>query len=150
MWTPALVAFLHFAAAFGLVGTLVFEWISFNPTPTLAEARRLAAADRWYGISAVVLLIAGFARAVWFEKGWAYYQHNPVFHLKLGLFIAIGLVSIAPTVAYIRWGKELRAGRAPAVSAAQHRRVRLCLNLQMLLLVPLVLSASLMAHGVGA
>ncbi|WP_077035739.1 DUF2214 family protein [Pelomonas sp. KK5] len=150
MWTPALVAFAHFLAAFGLVGTLVFEWLTFSPAPTLREAKRLATADRWYGISAVVLLVAGFVRAAHFEKGWAYYQHNPFFHAKLGLFVLIGLLSIVPTVRYIKWGAELKAGRAPVVTEAQYRRTRLCLNLQMILLPLLVLCASLMAHGIGA
>jgi putative membrane protein len=146
----SLVAFAHFAAVFGIVSTLVFEWLSFTPQPTLAEARRLALADRWYGISAVALLVAGFLRALWFEKGIAYYQANPFFAIKLMLFLAMGLLSIVPTVRFIRWRGELKAGRAPTVSAGQYRRVALCLRLQMLLLPLVALCASLMAHGVGA
>jgi putative membrane protein len=155
LWEPvmlisSLVAFVHFAAVFGIVATLVFEWLTLTPQPTLAEARRLARADRWYGISAVVLLVAGFVRAYWFEKGIAYYQANPFFAIKLGLFLAMGLLSIVPTVRFIRWGAELKAGRAPAVSAGQYRRVALCLRLQLLLLPLVALCASLMAHGIGA
>lgn len=150
MLNSSLIAFAHFAAAFGLVGALVFEFFTFSRHPTVAEARRLASVDRLYGLSAVALLIAGFVRATQFEKGWAYYNANPVFHAKLGLFIVIGLLSIVPTVAFIRWGKDLQAGKAPQMTDAQHGRVRLCLNLQIALLVPLVLCASLMAHGFGA
>ena len=146
----SLVAFAHFIAVFGIVGTLVFEWLTFSAKPTLQEARRLAMADRWYGISAGVLLAAGFARAVYFEKGWAYYQHNPVFHAKIGLFLAMGLLSILPTVRFIRWGKELKAGQAPVVTPAQFQSVRLTLRLQMVLLAVVALCASLMAHGIGA
>lgn len=150
MLNSSLIAFAHFAAAFGIVGALAFEFFTFNRHPTLAEARRLANVDRLYGLSAVALLIFGFARAYHFEKGWAYYGANPVFHAKIGLFILIGLLSIAPTVAFIRWGKDLKAGNAPQMTDAQHARVRLCLNLQIALLVPLALCASLMAHGFGA
>lgn len=150
MWTAALVAYAHFIAAFVLVATLVYEWASFGRTPTLQEARRLAMADRFYGLSAGLLLAAGFVRAVYFEKGWSYYQHSGMFHAKLGLFIVIGLLSIVPTVQFIQWGKELKAGRAPVMSEAQHRRVRLCLNLQMLLLPLVALFASLMAKGIGS
>ncbi len=150
MWIPSLIAFLHFVAVFGIVATLVFEWLTFSAKPTLLEARRLANADRWYGISAGVLLIAGFVRAVYFEKGWAYYQANPFFHAKLGLFLAMGLLSIVPTVRFIKWGKELKAGQAPVVTEAQFRQTRLALRLQMLMLPVLALCASLMAHGVAA
>lgn len=149
MLINALLAFAHFAAAFGVVATLVFEWLTFSRTPTLQQARQIALADRWYGISAVALLIAGFARACYFEKGWAYYQASPFFRAKLALFLAIGLLSIIPTVRFIRWGAELKAGRAPVVSEEQYRRVALSLRLQLLLLVPLVLCASLMAKGLG-
>ena len=146
----SLVAFLHFLAVFGIVGTLVFEWLTFSAKPTLQEARRLAMADRFYGISAGVLLIAGFLRAVYFEKGWAYYQANPVFHAKLGLFIAMGLLSIVPTVRFIKWGKAVKAGQAPVITEAQFKVVRLTLRLQMLILPLVALCASLMAHGIGA
>lgn len=150
MPTSSLVAFAHFVAVFGLVGTLVFEWLTFSRTPTLREARRLALADRFYGLSAAALLIAGFARAYGFEKGMAYYMANPFFQIKLGLFLAMGLLSIIPTLRFIRWGAALRAGQAPVLSEAEYRRTALALRLQMLLLPLVALCASLMAHGVGA
>src|SRR6478752_2493436 len=106
MLIASFVAFAHFAAIFGIVATLVFEWLTFGPAPSLREAQRLALADRWYGISAVVLLVAGFLRANYFEKGMAYYQANPFFVIKLGLFLAMGLLSIIPTVRFIRWRAE--------------------------------------------
>ena len=150
MLVSSLVAYLHFAAAFGIAATLFFEWFTFSKTPTVQEARRLALADRWYGISAVVLLLAGFTRAYAYEKGFAFYLANPFFHLKLTLFVLMGLSSIYPTIRFLRWKPELSAGRAPAVSEAQHKLIARCLGLQMLLLAGLLLSASLMAHGVGS
>ncbi|MDN3919075.1 DUF2214 family protein [Roseateles violae] len=150
MLNSSLIAFAHFAAVFGIVATLVFEWLTFSPAPTLAEARRLAAADRWYGISAMLLLVAGFVRAYGFEKGLGYYQANLFFQIKLGLFLAMGLLSIVPTLRFLRWRPELKAGRAPALSDSQYRQVALCLRLQMLMLPLVALCASLMAHGFGA
>ncbi|MEO8154512.1 MAG: DUF2214 family protein [Rhizobacter sp.] len=150
MLASSLAAYLHFVAAFGIVATLFFEWFTFSATPTLQEARRLALADRWYGIFAVLMLVAGFTRAIEFEKGWSYYLHNPVFHLKLSLFIAIGLLSIYPTIRFLRWSPDIKAGRVPQVSDAQYTLISRLLGIQMLLLACLLLSASLMAHGVGA
>jgi putative membrane protein len=140
MVLASLVAFLHFAAAFGVVAALVFEWLTFSRTPTVDEARRLASVDRWYGLSAMVLLVVGFTRAYHFEKGWAFYLHSPFFHAKVGLFVLIGLLSILPTVTFIRWRPALQA---------QYRNVARCLKLQLILLIPLLVSASLMARGVG-
>jgi putative membrane protein len=150
MLIKSLVAYAHFIAAFGIAATLFFEWFTFSRTPTSIEAKRLALADRWYGIFAAVLLIAGFTRAFAYEKGIHFYLHSPFFHLKLSLFVAIGLLSIYPTVRFMRWRPEIQAGRAPQVSESQYRVISRVLSLQMVLLVVLLLSASLMANGVGA
>lgn len=150
MLTTSIVACLHFVFAFGIVATLFFEWFTFSRAPTLQEAQRLAAADRFYGLFAMGLLIVGGIRAASFEKGWDYYAHNGFFHLKLTVFLVMGLLSIVPTVRFIRWRPELKAGRAPQVSEAQYRLVARCLAAQMLLLLVLLASASLMAHGIGS
>ncbi|HET7794453.1 MAG TPA: DUF2214 family protein [Rhizobacter sp.] len=149
MLAKSLIAYLHFIAAFGIAATLFFEWFTYSRTPTVAEARRLAVADRLYGLFAMGLLVVGFVRAYSFEKGWAFYLHSPFFHAKLTLFVLIGLISIYPTVRFIRWAPELKAGRAPQVSEAQHKLISRSLVAEMLLLLGLLLSASLMANGVG-
>lgn len=149
MIASSLVAALHFVAAFGIASTLFFEWFTFSRTPTLAEARRIALADRWYGIFAGVLLVAGFARALHFEKGWSFYAHSPFFHLKLTLFVLVGLLSIYPTLRFIRWAPALKAGRAPELGDREHTLIARLLGVQMVLLVMIVVSASLMAHAVG-
>jgi putative membrane protein len=150
MLIPSLVAYLHFVFAFGISATLFLEWRTFSRTPTLQEAKRIAAADRWYGLFAMGLLVVGGVRAALFEKGWGYYGHNGLFHLKLALFVVIGLLSIYPTVRFIKWRPELQAGRAPQVSEEQYRLISRLLSAQMLLLLVLLLSASLMAHGIGS
>jgi putative membrane protein len=149
MIASSLVAALHFIAAFGIAATLFLEWFTFSRTPTHAEARRIALADRWYGLFAMLLLVVGFARAAHFEKGWSFYAHSPFFHLKLTLFVLVGLLSIYPTVRFIRWGPALKAGRAPELSDREHALISRLLRVQMALLVLIVISASLMAHAVG-
>lgn len=149
MIASSLVAALHFIAAFGIAATLFLEWLSFSRTPTLAEAKRIALADRWYGLFAMTLLVVGFVRAAHFEKGWSFYAHSPFFHLKLTLFVLVGLLSIYPTVRFIRWAPALKAGRAPEVTDREHVLISRLLTAQMALLVLIVVSASLMAHGVG-
>jgi putative membrane protein len=149
MIAKSLFAYLHFVAAFGIVATLFFEWFTFSRNPTATEAKRLALADRWYGLFAGLLLIAGFTRAYAYEKGWDFYQASPFFRIKLGLFLLMGLLSIYPTIRFIRWQPELRAGRAPTVTDSQYTIIQRCLSIQMLMLLGLLLSASLMANGVG-
>ena len=145
----AVFSFLHFAAVFGIVGTLVAEWVILSPTPTYREATRLQQCDRWYGLSAMVLLIVGFLRVYYFERGSAFYFANPFFQAKLGLFIAVGLLSIYPTVRFVKWRAAMKSGAAPTVPDAEYRTLRTVLRLELILLAAIVACAAMMARGVG-
>ena len=133
MSTSAIFSFLHFAAVFGIVGTIFFEWLTLSESPSHAEATKLQRCDRWYGMCAVGVLVLGALRVVYFEKGSAFYLANPFFHLKIGLFILLGLLSIYPTVRFVKWQAETRQGLAPVVSASQYRTMRTILRLEVVL-----------------
>ena len=145
----ALLAFLHFVAAFGIAAVVFLEWQTMSPAPTLAEARRLQACDRWYGVFAVLVLAVGYLRVMHFEKGRDFYLGNPVFQAKLGLFLVVGLLSIYPTVRFLKWRAQTRHGAPPAVSKREHDLIMLMLRAEMAVLVGVVLCASLMARGIG-
>lgn len=145
----ALFAFLHFVAAFGIVCTLFFEWLTFSKNPTFAEAKHIQQCDRWYGIFAGIILAVGFLRVYYFGKGSAYYFSNPFFLLKLCLFLMIGLLSVYPTITFIGWRKGIRAGQPPVISDQEFTAISLILKWELYFLAALVLSASLMAKGVS-
>jgi putative membrane protein len=145
----AVFSFLHFVAVFGILGTLVIEWATLTESPTYREAWLLRVCDRWYGMFAGIVLVVGFLRVFYFEKGNAYYFGNPFFHAKMGLFIAIGLLSIYPTVRFIKWRSQMTDGKAPTLSSAEYRTIRAVLRLELVLLLGMVLCAALMARGFG-
>lgn len=149
MTSSALFAFLHHAAAFLLVAVVVVELVLLRGEITVASARTLLRMDSVYGLSAVVLLIVGFVRVVYTEKGAGYYFHSGPFLAKLTLFIAVGLLSIVPTVRFLGWRKALRAGQAPAIDDAQRRRIRMIIHIELTLLFLIMLFAALMARGIG-
>jgi putative membrane protein len=111
-----LSAFLHHLAAFTLVAALATEFVLIRQELTLATARRLLITDTIFGASAAVLLIVGLLRVFYFEKGASYYFTSHAFLGKFALFVIIGLLSIVPTVEFLRWRKSIQAGQAPAVS----------------------------------
>jgi putative membrane protein len=150
MVASALFSFLHFIAVLVIAGTLFYEWLTLAQAPSLADARRLQWADRWYGIAAGVLLVVGLVRVFNYEKGRDYYFHNTFFMVKIALFVAVGLISIYPTMRFIGWSKLTRQGRVPVVAAQELQRLRLALGVELLLLAGIVLCASLMAKGLGA
>jgi putative membrane protein len=149
MVISATFAFLHFLAVFGIFSTVFLEWQTMSPTPTVAEARRIQVCDRWFGIFSGVLLIVGFMRAYFFEKGKAFYFSNPFFNAKLMLFLTVGLLSIYPTIRFIKWRAQTKQGLAPNVSAIEHQRIMAVLHVELVLLLGATLCASLMARGIG-
>ncbi len=149
MVISALFAFLHFFAVFGIFGAVFLEWQTMSRTPSHADARRIQTCDRWYGIFAMTVLVVGFLRVYFFEKGHAFYTTNPFFYAKLALFAMVGLLSIYPTVRFIKWRPQLSQGQAPVVSEQEYRRIMAVLRVELLLLLGVALCASLMARAVG-
>lgn len=134
---------LHFAAIFVFAGALVIENMAIKPQITGEDARNLAKLDATYGISAVLALFFGLALWLWVGKPSEFYTNNPLFHIKISLFILMALVSIAPTLFFIKHrksGEEL---------IEVPRLLRLLLKFQLLLLLLIPLLASLMARGIG-
>src|SRR3984957_20480124 len=93
----------HHVLIFGIFGVLFAEFWVLRPGMSSATAARLASIDSWYGAFAGAVVIIGFCRAIFAAKGWLYYSHNAFFWAKVATFAAIGLLSVPPTVAFIRW-----------------------------------------------
>ncbi len=149
MIISAFFAFLHFIAVFGIFCTVFLEWQTISPSPSYAEARRIQLCDLWYGIFAVVVLVVGFMRVYHFEKGHSFYIASPFYYLKLTLFILVGLISIYPTVRFIKWRSQTNIGQAPTLSEQEYKRIVNILRAELLLLLGMALFASLMARAVG-
>lgn len=137
----ATVAFLHHLAAFALVAALVAEHSLFHRRLDSPAARTLRRIDAVYGASAGLLFAAGLLRVFLFEKGAQYYFANPYFLAKFALFIAVGLLSVYPTVAFISWRKR------PGVTEGQARWIPRLLRIQLGLFPLILLCAVLMAKG---
>ena len=73
------------------------------------DAPALAKADMGFGIAATLVLITGICRVTLGAKPLFFYLHNPVFHVKISLFVLVGLLSIWPTIVFIRWRKAVAA-----------------------------------------
>jgi putative membrane protein len=145
-----LFAFLHHLAAFALVSALVVEFVLVKDTPTASTARKILLADLIFGLSAGAVLVIGLLRVFYFEKGAAYYFTNIPFLAKLGLFFAIGILSIYPTKTFMSWRPDLKAGRTPILDPGRMKTVRTTIHWEMAATTLLVLCAALMARGVGS
>jgi putative membrane protein len=149
VYSPALMAFLHHAAAFTVVAALAVEVALFKPPLSIPQARRLLRTDTIFGISAGAVLVVGLLRVTYFEKGPGYYWHDAFFLIKFAAFLVAALISIYPTVTFLSWNRGLKAGAAPEISAGRTRWVRMCLMLELTAIVIILLCAALMARGFG-
>ena len=143
----ALLAYAHFICIFALASLLVGELLLLRKTLPADFVRRLQAIDRWYGIVAGLVIASGLARLFLGVKGAAFYTHNPVFWTKMGLFVAVALISIVPTVAYVRWNARRSADGSIALGDAEFTRLRSMLWLQVVLFLFIPLCAVFMARG---
>jgi putative membrane protein len=142
-----LFAFLHHLCAFTLVSAVAIEFALIRGELTLSSARRLQVTDLVLGIAAGALLVIGLLRVFLFEKGADYYFHSHAFLTKFALFIAVGLLSIIPTMEFLSWGGALTAGQVPTISAKKLRLVTAVIHGELLAIVIIVLCAAIMARG---
>ena len=138
------LAILHHFFVFALFGVLFAELVLVRRGMDAAVAARVVPIDNWYGALAALIVIVGFSRAIFAAKGWAYYAHNGFFWAKIGTFTAIGLLSVPPTLAFLKWR---RASTSPTNEAIG--RVRRYLWLQVALFPLLPAFAATMARGYG-
>lgn len=138
------LAIAHHLLVFALFGILFAEFMLVRRGMDSVAVARVSGIDLGYGALAGLILVVGFARAAMAAKGWDYYAHNAFFWAKVGVFLAIGLLSVPPTIAFIRWR---RSGGAP--TDAQVAGVRRLIHVEVALFALLPAFAAAMARGYG-
>ena len=148
MATDLGLAALHHLLAFGLVAMLVAEAVLLRGPLTDEMIPRLAKLDGGYGLCAGLLLVVGLCRVFLGVKGADFYLHNPWFHAKVGAFVLVGLMSILPTVRFLRWRKKQHADPCFVPDVVELARLRKILRLELALVaVIFVLAAAMARYG---
>jgi putative membrane protein len=149
MTTDWLLASGHHLMFVLLIACLAGEASLLRQQPSAKILQGLGRLDLFYGLSALAIFVIGGLRVGNFgAKPWAFYSGNPVFWLKLGLFVLIGLISIIPTLRYMRWKKDL-AGSGKLPSEADWASTRKLAVAQLHLIALMVIAATAMARGIG-
>lgn len=149
MILETVLAYVHWIAIFTMVVFLSseaalcrVEWMNAR------VVERLARVDMLYGVASVAVLLTGLARTAWGVKGIGWYWSNPLLHAKVTLFVVIGLMSIRPTLTYLRWRRQLRAtGALPAEDEVRSTRKTVMVQAHLIPLVALL--AVFFARGFG-
>lgn len=138
------IKYIHFISIFTIIITVGGEFFLLKQDMTRAEIRRISRIDGLYGLASITLVAAGLT--LWFGVGKPaeYYNANWVFHLKWGLFVVVGLLSIIPTLFFT---KNRKGNPEEIISVPQKVKNAIRLELIILFIIPMLATA--MAKGIG-
>ncbi len=149
MLTDLILAILHHLAIVTLIVLLAFEFALLRPGLSTTDLRRLANVDAAYGAVAGLVVAVGICRVIWGAKGPDFYLANPWFWAKIASFAVIGLLSLPPTLALLKWRKAMKQDSAFLPPPADLARLRRFLHAEVALLALVVGFAATMARYSG-
>jgi len=149
MLTDLILAILHHVAIVTLIVLLAVEFALLRPGLSATDLRRLINVDAAYGATAGLVIAIGICRVVWGLKGPDFYLANVWFWAKMASFIAIGLLSIPPTMKLLAWRRALKQDPTFQPAPADVARLRGFVHAEVGLLVLVVAFAAAMARYSG-
>jgi len=147
----AFVAYGHYLALVLATACLMTERLTIKPNMTQEEETRMQIADSVYGVAGLLTVVTGYLRATTYGKGWDFYQHEPIFWLKVTLVAIAGASSFFVTAMIVKRALAQRdAGdqRIAPVSEKLAKRMTSIINAELLAIGSIPLTATLMARGV--
>jgi len=144
----AIIAYIHYLSFMVCFGALVLERKILKTSPNREESISIVVIDIIYGLAALTLLISGIMRVLYFGQGTEFYTNNPLFWIKVALFIFVGVLSLYPTITYILWSIPLIKGELPEVDSNLVDRIRKIINVELLGFALIPFFATLMARGI--
>ena len=145
----ALVAYVHYLCIILCFGALIFERLQLKIELNRKEVISIILADIVYGLAGVMLIVTGVLRVIYFGQGAEFYIQNPLFWIKIASYVAVGLLSLYPTVTYILWAIPLSKNNLPTITSGLVSRFRWIINIELIGFSFIPLIASLMARGIG-
>jgi len=136
--------YLHYLGFGLLMAALMVELFLYKTSVSGSTARKMASADAIYGFAAVLVLVTGLLNVFHFGKTPGYYGHNFIFHIKMTVYLVVFLISIYPTINFIKVRKT-----ALDATANYPGLVGRLLWVEMVLLLVIPLLGVMMARGYG-
>ncbi|WP_163834025.1 DUF2214 family protein [Spartinivicinus ruber] len=137
--------YIHLLATLLLFSTCVAEHLLLSDRMQRVEIKRLAIIDAIFGVSALVVLLSGLVLVLWLGKPTDYYLANWLFHLKVTVFIVVALLTIYPTIYFI---KTRKAGNLTDM-VEPPKTIKMMIRVELLGIIILPLLGVMMANGFG-
>jgi putative membrane protein len=147
--TDLVLAIAHHLCVFTLAGLLIAEVALLRPGMTGERLNQLGRVDLAYGILAGLVIVVGIVRVNFGDKGADYYIHSIAFWLKMASFLAVGLLSLPPTLSFLRWRRQFAAEPGFVPAAAEIARARMFFLAEIVGFALILVFAAAMARGYG-
>lgn len=144
-----ILAIFHHLGVFTVAGVIAAELALVHPGMSMERIRQVAKIDALYGIAAGTVLFIGFARVFFGLKGSAFYLQNPLFWAKVSAFIAVGVLSVTPTLLFLHWRDKAKSDPSFLPTAAEITNVRRYVKIEAHVFVLIPILAAAMARGYG-
>jgi putative membrane protein len=139
----------HHLGVFGVAALLAAELVTLHAGIAGKRLDDLGRYDAGIGAASAAVLIFGFLRVFFGDIDSSFYLTNPVFWMKIGTFIVVGLLSIAPTAAIMRWRRAAKSDPAFTPPEGEIARARNFFRAEAGLFVLIPIFAAAMANGIG-
>jgi putative membrane protein len=103
MLIDLVLAIAHHILIFLIAGIIAAEAVLVRPGLSGAGLKLLSRIDAQYGAAAGLVILVGIGRVIFGLKGWEAYVYNWAFWAKMAAFVAVGLLSIRPTMQILKW-----------------------------------------------
>lgn len=145
-----LIPYLHYIGIMVLMGALIAEHLTLKLGITKDQVKSLASVNVILIIALVVVLATGLLRWFVFDpKGIDFFSKNPLFHIKLTLFVVMAVLSIFPSRKFCKWNKQAKQGSHDEISSRDIKKQLTFIRIELLLLAIIPLLAVLVALGKG-
>ena len=143
------VRYIHFLSILLVYAAVFAEFVMLSRSLSRQKISFLAKIDGVYGIASIFVVGAGMAMWFGFDAGLgfkpsAWYMENPIFHLKYGLFVLVGILSIWPSIFFMR---QRKGDQEKDIQIPNHIRAIVRIGLIILSLIPIL--AVLAAAGIS-
>ncbi len=144
MTLELLIRYLHFVGIIAIAGSLISEHMVISTSLKRKEIKKLAAIDAVYGLAAIIMVATGLT--MWFGvgKGATFYTSNGFLHIKLTLFVIIAILSIFPTIFFLK----NRKGDPEDIIEVPKKYI-MYIRIEILLLILIPIFAVLIARGIN-
>ena len=149
MWLDAILAYLHYSAIFLLFAFMTVQAVLVRGPLDERVVRLLGRMDLWYLGAAIAVLATGFLRATLGAKGADFYFNSWPIYAKIGLFVAVAVISVKPTLAFIQWRRMFEKDASWKVPAAEQAGVRRLIMIEVHVAASIPIFAVIMARGLG-